>query len=204
MFVGGVIQVANQALDALKRMKAGMVADKAVDRKRARKEVCNLFHSKKKKVQSASKAAWRHKFVCLAYKDQARIPASDIDKEELYQAGLGEKEICFPSLNLTPEEFKELLYDQFPPLREGGGYQLLKCLPNSRVMEVLSPNVHASPALLKQRVGTSRTYIRPLQKDLDLTETVAETAPETVSYYSCRVFFNSLCNFAAYGEVPYL
>ena len=30
-------------------------------------------------------------------------------------------------------------------------------------------NVHTSPALLKQRVGTARTYIRPLQADLDVT-----------------------------------
>ena len=29
--------------------------------------------------------------------------------------------------------------------------------------------VHASPSLLKQRVGKSRTYIRPIQQDLDLT-----------------------------------
>ena len=97
--------MANEALDALKRMKAGIVADRAVDRKRARKEVCSLFHSKKKKVQSTLKPAWRHKFVCLAYKDQPKIPASDLDKEELYQAGLAEKEINFPSLDLTPEEF---------------------------------------------------------------------------------------------------
>ena len=134
--LGGVIEVANEALDALKRMKAGMVANKAVDRKRARKEVCSLFHSKKK-ISSTSKPAWRHKFVCLAYKDQEKIPASDMDKEELYQAGLGEKEIGFPSLDLTPEEFKELLYQQYPPLRDGGGYQLLKCLPNSRVQRWL-------------------------------------------------------------------
>ena len=29
--------------------------------------------------------------------------------------------------------------------------------------------VHKSPHILKQRVGTSRTYVRPLQRDLDLT-----------------------------------
>ena len=79
---------------------------------------------------------------------------------------------------MSAEEFGEFLYEQFPPLREGGGYQLLKCLPN---MEVLSPNVHASPALLKPRVGASRTYIRPLQKDLDITETVVESVVDTVN-----------------------
>lgn len=199
--------MADEALDALKRMRAGMVADRAVDRKSARKEVCNLFQSKKKKMgttKSVSKPVWRHKFVCLAYKDQSKIPACDAEKEELYQAGLGEKEIHFQSLDLSPEEFREVLYEQFPPLREGGGYQLLKCLPNSRIMEVLSPNVHSSPALLKQRVGAARTYIRPLQKDLDLTEKVVETVAETVSNNSFSVTFECHCSISALREMPHL
>ena len=65
--------------------------------------------------------------------------------------------------------FKELLLESFPKLKDGGGYQLLKGLPNSRNLEILSLVVHTSPGLLKQRVGNSRTYIRPIQKDLDLT-----------------------------------
>ena len=42
-------------------------------------------------------------------------------------------------------------------------------LPNSRNLEVLSTAVHKSPLALKQRVGVSKTYIRPVQRDLDLT-----------------------------------
>ena len=30
-------------------------------------------------------------------------------------------------------------------------------------------SVHKSPLALKQRVGISRTYVRPMQRDLDLT-----------------------------------
>lgn len=40
---------------------------------------------------------------------------------------------------------------------------------NSRNLEVLSMAVHTSPSILKQRVGSARTYIRPVQRDLDLT-----------------------------------
>ena len=145
------------------RMRAGKAANK--ERKRARNELSNLFNFQKKKKMDRSKPAWRHKFVCLAFHDQERIPATDAEKEELYQAGLGEKEVLFPSLDLSGEEFQQLIYEHFPR----GGYQLLKGLPNSRFLKVLSVNVHASPSLLKQRVGTSRTYIRPLQADLDLT-----------------------------------
>ena len=91
-----------------------------------------------------------------------RVPTSDIDKEELYLAGLGEKEVEFRTLDASADE---ILLNTFPRLREGDGYQLLKC---SRRLEVLSSLVYSSPGALKQRVGTSRTYIRPIQRDLDL------------------------------------
>ena len=45
---------------------------------------------------------------------------------------------------------------------------ILLGIPNSRSMELLSTAVQMSPATLKQRVGQSRTYIRPLQRNLDL------------------------------------
>ena len=41
--------------------------------------------------------------------------------------------------------------------------------------------VHNSLTLLKQRVANARTYIRPIQKDLDLTP--IEESIETVCYY---------------------
>ena len=103
----------------------------------------------------------------MAYKDQTRILTTDFDKEELYLAELGEKEIEFPTLDASAEEFKEILQTSFPRLRQGGGYQLLKCMPNSRKLECLSSGVYSSPAALK-RVGSSRTYLRPTQRDLDI------------------------------------
>ena len=169
---------AENALDALKKMRAGMTADRRIEkRKRVKKEMSTLFHTKKQKVEK--RVVWRHRFVCLAFRDQSRQPTTDADKEELYQAGLGEKEIEFESLDLSQLEFRELLYTSFPRLKEGGGFQLLRGLPNSRAMELLSMAVHTSPSLLKQRVGNARTYIRPIQRDLDLTP--IEDAPNGVS-----------------------
>lgn len=167
LYILGIVNAAGKALDALKRVRAGKAANN--ERKRTSNELSSLFNFHKKKKINRSKPAWRHKFVCLAFHDQEKIPATDAEKEELYQAGLGEKEVIFPSLDLSGEEFRQLLYEHFPRLRNSGGYQLLKGLPNCRFLEVLSRNVHASASLLKQRVGTSRTYIRPLQADLDLT-----------------------------------
>lgn len=118
----GIAKSTDKALDALKRMRAGMRADKSVTRKRAREEVSGLLTKKKRHVKSA----WHHKFVCLAYKDQNKIPTSDAEKEDLYQAGLGERKISFDRLDISPNEFRDLLYHNFPRLKEGGGFQLLK------------------------------------------------------------------------------
>ena len=53
-----------------------------------------------------------------------------------------------------------------------GGFQLYKCAPNSRELELLSKLAHAPPANLKQLVNNGRTYIVPLQLDLDLSPVV--------------------------------
>ena len=68
---------------------------------------------------------WKHKFYCLAYTGQDHVPTTDTDKEELFKAGLGEKDIEFESLDITQEEFKEYIFASFPRLREGGGFRLL-------------------------------------------------------------------------------
>ena len=178
------MKAADKALATLNRVRAGIRADKRVPKKSAREEVASLFNYKQSqscKRRKKSDVAWRHKFVCLAYKGQDKIPTTDYDKEELFQAGLGEKEIEFKSLDLHSSAFKEILFDVFPKLRLGGGYQLLKCLPNTRRLEVLSMAVHNSLTLLKQRVENARTYIRPIQKDLDLTP--LEESIEAVCYY---------------------
>ena len=63
-----------------------------------------------------------------------------------------------------------------------------KRVPNSRHLEVLSMSVHKSPLALKHHGGSSRTYIRPLQKDLDLTP-----LSDDEDVVCIKKFFN-LCN----------
>ena len=77
--------------------------------------------------------------VCLAWRGQQKIPTTDVKKDDLLEAGLGEKQIEFPSLDGTGETFKELLYSAFPKLHDGGGFELCRCLPNSRMLEPLTP-----------------------------------------------------------------
>lgn len=90
-----VMEAADKALDALRRMRAGMIADRRVEkRKRIKNEVSMLFN-KKLKVEK-KRVVWRYKFVCLAHRDQDRIPTTDAEKEKLYQAGLWERSNLFP------------------------------------------------------------------------------------------------------------
>ena len=117
----------------------------------------------------------------LAYVGQARIPTSESEKDDLFDAGLGEKDVEFEQLDISADEFKEVIFSVFPKLRAAGGFQLCKCVPNSRKLEPLSSRVLMSPLLLKQRIGSSKSYIVPLQRDLDLTP-VEDSGP-CVSIY---------------------
>lgn len=128
--------------------------------------------------------------MCLGYYDQEKIPTTDFDKDELLKAGLGEKVIEFSSLHTTGEEFRDVLYSAFPKLKDGGGFELCRCIANSRKLDLLTSMAHSSPHHLKERMGTARTYIRPLQRDLDLSEVV--DLPDGVKFFLLLNIFLSL------------
>ena len=134
--------------------------------------------------KSKRKSAWRHKFVCLARTGHNGKPIAEAEKNTLFSARLGEKKLKFPILDATADEFREILYEVFPRLKHGGGYQFLKCIPNSQQLEPLSAMVMSSPILLKQRVGAARTYICPLQQNLDTTSNLS-TGGDVSSVVDC-------------------
>ncbi len=161
-------------LETLRRTRAGSIAEQ---RRRQgsslKKELGNHFPRKRcgSKIEPAKKkkhVAWKHKFVCLAYHKQTRVPTAEAQKDELFEAGLGEKIVEFEDLEISAAEFANVIYHYFPKLKEGGGFSFFKCIPNSRNLEPLSKLAHSSPTMLKRRVGIARTYVRPLQNDLDV------------------------------------
>lgn len=99
---------------------------------------------------------------------EARMPTTAIAKDTLLKAGLGEKIVEFLSLEMNAEEMRDILYEAFPKLKLAGGFELCKGLPNKRGFEALSSLAYCSPQSLRERVGNSRTYIRPLQRELSL------------------------------------
>lgn len=76
--------------------------------------------------------------------------------------------ITVPDIDCGGEAFHGLLLDTFPKLRDAGGFELLRCKPNTRELEVIAPRISSNPRLLKRSVANSRIYIRPIQRDLSL------------------------------------
>ena len=109
-------------MKTLRRMREGLAG---TTKKRAREEMTSLLRGKRK---NTIKVAWHHKFVCLAFRNQERVPVTDYEKEELRQAGLGETLIVFDTLEMTQKQFKDHLIKSFPQLSDCGGFQLLKCM----------------------------------------------------------------------------
>jgi len=61
-------------------------------------------------------------------------------------------DVAFDSVDVGPEEFREVLYQAFPQLRRGG-YQLFKCVAN-RTLEPLFQMVYSSPKQIKSSALT--------------------------------------------------
>ena len=125
-----------------------------------------------------SENSWTHKFFCLSRRDDTTIPTTDSEKNALLEAGLGERKIVFPDVDASAEEFRNILFEAFPKLQDGGGFTFCKGGINSRRLEPLSTLCLTSPAVLRDRAGNARTYIIPLQKDLDVS---------SVENHSCGV-----------------
>ncbi len=86
------------------------------------------------------------------------------------EAGLWERVINVPDIDCDAETFRSVILAAYPKLQDGGGFELLRCLPNSRELIVIGPKLANNPRLLKRRVGNGRVYVRPIQRDLSLEE----------------------------------
>ena len=111
---------------------------------------------------------WSVKMYCLSDTNAVKVPCTPSTREVLIEAGLGPKTFSVP-LSATGEEFRGIILSAFPKLKNGGGFDLLRCIANSKDLEVISSSVAQSAKLLKAAVGNGRVYIRPIQKNLDLS-----------------------------------
>ena len=183
MIVGDhVRERCDTALDTLRRVRTTFTNTRGSRQFTARTkqlgaEFSKVFLGKRRSKQrpcvpeKKNKTSYTHRFICLNECNQKIVPKKDTEKNLLLEAGLGERKITIPDIDISSEEFRDLLFEEFPKLKEGGGFMFAKCRSNSRVLEPLSSLCLTSPRVLRDRVGSVRTYIFLLQKDLKLSST---------------------------------
>lgn len=112
---------------------------------------------------------WTHNFFCLSETNDEKVPTTTVAKNELILAGLGEKRVTITNVDCSAKEFQEVLFSEFPRLRQGGGVEFLKSTQSTRKLESIPFTISSSPRLLRSYIGAARVYIRPIQMSLDLT-----------------------------------
>ena len=125
--------------------------------------------SKKKKMKT-----WTHTYVCLGSTSHKYIPDTS-ERTVLKLAGLGEKKFAVFAY-ATAVELQDELVREYPKLANGGGYELLRAPESgSRELVVIEmPHDGYSVEYLQAVVKAAKIYIRPLQRDLDVTPIVKE------------------------------
>ena len=116
------------------------------------------------------KNTWTKLFVCLSCTSDSEVPTASA-KINLSFAGLGEKKVVFQKDGKASHVYEKLV-SEFPPLAEGGGFEILRTTENSSKVLCtlpLPPGGYTVP-YLKSVLGQARGFIRPLQKDLSLQE----------------------------------
>jgi len=56
--------------------------------------------------------------------------------------------------------------DGFPALKDFGGFELLRCVPNCRLLEPIQVNIDVKS--LKSAIGQGKIFIRPIQRNLSV------------------------------------
>ena len=159
----------SRALEAVRSVRERLLGgNTAIEEQRANFAPYGSSSSTRRGTNRTISKQWSIKMFCLADRNCVRVPCTPSSREVLIEAGLGPKTFSVP-LNSSGEEFREMILSHFPKLRDGGGFDLLRCIPNSKHLDVISPSVAQSARLLKAAVGNGRVYVRPIQKNLDLS-----------------------------------
>ncbi len=120
---------------------------------------------KKERVQP-----WTLKLFCLSDTCQCKAPATACSKILLLGAGLGEISVKVSNMNCcSMEEFRSIIVRTFPKLNHCGGFEMLRCATNSKDLVVVEGKITQSVKMLKSVIGNGRLYLRPIQRNLDLT-----------------------------------
>ena len=119
------------------------------------------------------KPQWSHTFVCLGNVDDQTVP-SFLGKGKLAIAGLGERKVSFPP-GKGCKVLIDALEEEFPKLRQGGGFEILRC--EGKSLRVIPPPPGGYTVdYLRGTLNQAKGYIRPLQRDLPKEATASEVS----------------------------
>ncbi|KAL5493804.1 hypothetical protein EMCRGX_G015034 [Ephydatia muelleri] len=115
-----------------------------------------LFGKKNKRLVKRARREWTHTFFCLSEVDADTVPTLS-ERTALQLQGLGEKQFPLP-LDADALVLDETLKREFPPLLDGGGYDLLtKEEGSSKHLNVIGcPPEGYTTAFLKGVVGAAK------------------------------------------------
>ena len=101
---------------------------------------------------------------------QETIPSTE-EKYRLNNVGLGERKVVFNDKRGSWEHVKSVLEKDFPKLKDvNGAFEIVRSSGNRRSLELVAiPPMGYTVPFLKEILGQAIGYIRPLQKNLDLT-----------------------------------
>ena len=140
-------------------------------------------NERKRKHQTTLKLpnTWTHIFVCLGKTIDLETP-NQAYKKQLQSAGLGEKKL-FSKKNSSCSYFHDTLLENYPRLRDGGGYELLCTKHRSTTqLEILNPRQTAGYNVfhLKEDIASAKVYVKPLQWDLNLNPLIPTEIVEVI------------------------
>lgn len=119
---------------------------------------------------------WSHTFFCLSKVDHYQIPDAS-ERITLKLAGLGEKKFSVIESG-SSKELQDELFRQYPKLIDAGGYELLRA-PDQGGKELIPIEVPCNGyyvEYLHAAVNSAKIYIRPLQRNLDVSPVLSEVA----------------------------
>jgi len=125
--------------------------------------------SSQTKQRKRRQITWTGSFFCFADKDSMKCPTST-ERSYLQKSGLGYRKLQL-LITDNAEEVRDKICKEYPKLAEGGGYELLRCLPNCRRLEILDCNWDTL-SLRACVGGQANIYIRPIQRNLPIDDSV--------------------------------
>ena len=118
------------------------------------------------------KETWTHDFVILSSTAQLYTPSRE-ESGSLLNAGLGRRKLVCPNKNASHSEFQQFLETEFPRLKAGGGFELLRAAGGGagrRKLQVIPPGPEGyNIPYTRGVVGSGVVFVRPLQANLDVS-----------------------------------